>query len=244
MTFQKRSTPTRRLMALLLSWAVLPVPGGAAPAPARATQAGAESAPAADPRWPELPRLADEAARRGAAAPLPPTAVPAPLQASTVTAGQPAVEVEAPAGPALVITSPQDDSWTREPLVEVSGTVASTPDAVPVVECRVGEAKKGLPAVVKDGQFSCRPKLAEGENVVVVLAREPKGGESRAELRLRLDTKAPVVKRLSPSDALLVSSDPLTIEGDIEDAGPVTVRAGGARRRSSRTGPSACRVCR
>lgn len=227
MTFQKRSTPTRRLVALLLSWAVLPVPGGAGPAPARATQAAAESAPAADPRWPELPRLADEAARRGAASALPPAAVPAPPQPTAVTAGQPAVEVETPAGPAVVISSPHDDTWTREAVVEVSGTVVSpNPDPVPVVECRVGEAKKGLPAVVKDGQFSCRPKLAEGENVVVVLARQAQA-ESRAELRLRLDTKAPVVKRLSPSDALLVSSEPLTIEGEVEDAGPVTVRAGG-----------------
>ncbi len=120
--------------------------------------------------------------------------------------------------PVVAFTIPAEGAYVRDPVVEVSGTVA---DASPV-EVEVN----GEPASVSGGVFTAHVPGVEGELLLEARARDAVGHEARASRRLVVDTLPPVIEVDQPAVAVTNAAG-LPLAGRVRDASPRTLRLDG-----------------
>jgi len=132
--------------------------------------------------------------------------------------------------PALTVTSPVDGLVTREDFVSVEGEAE---DGAQVFV----NGKGGQPL----GQFLETVHLEEGENVVVVVARDRAGNTAREERRVVKDTTIPFIEVLEPSGGHGFTNDSTyTIRGRTEPS--ARVAGAGASAKADLDGVFALRV--
>jgi len=116
--------------------------------------------------------------------------------------------------PELVITDPENGTLTREPALTLSGRA----EAGSVVTVNGG------PVNLNGGGFLIHGTLAEGENVFVLQSRDRAGNTATASVTVRLDTIAPVVTVLAPSDGSLLNRSTVEVRGTVEPGATVKVQ--------------------
>ncbi|MGN1401374.1 MAG: S8 family serine peptidase [Bacillus sp. (in: firmicutes)] len=111
--------------------------------------------------------------------------------------------------PELDITSPEDGSKSNRETVTVTGNVTDANlDYVKV---------NGQTATVKDGKYSKRILLDEGENTIEVEAKDKAGNTTEKSVKIDVKYTAPTVSNLKPDeDKILESGDTVKIEFDSE----------------------------
>jgi len=118
------------------------------------------------------------------------------------------------AAPELVITDPENGTLTREPALTLSGRA----EAGSVVTVNGG------PVNLNGGGFLIHGTLAEGENVFVFQSRDRAGNTATASVTVRLDTIAPVITVLAPSDGSLLNRSTVEVRGTVEPGATVKVQ--------------------
>ena len=118
--------------------------------------------------------------------------------------------------PALAITSPQPNAILGTNVITVTGTT----------ERNAMVTVNGNYAIVDaSGNFVATVTLAEGSNIIEVLARDTAGNIARANVSVIVDTVAPVLTVDSPISGSTVNTNTIEVRGTVEDAhmGTLTV---------------------
>ena len=121
--------------------------------------------------------------------------------------------------PPLSIDFPQDRHLTRSPALEVRGR--SEPGAT--VSAKGSTAKVG-----GSGAFVLVVNLTEGENLLIVMAKDPAGNPTQIALHVTLDTVAPSLTIEEPKDGLLTKADKLRVVGTVEMEDGLVLSVGGS----------------
>ena len=109
--------------------------------------------------------------------------------------------------PELEITSPEDKSKTNKETVTVEGTVFD--------EYLDNVKVNGQAATVKDGKYSLRLMLNEGENVITVVANDKAGNSVEKSITVHAVYNAPAIENLVPTeDKELDKGESVKIEFD------------------------------
>lgn len=118
--------------------------------------------------------------------------------------------------PAVDITTPSDKAIINTQVVTVSGSIDDPTAAVTV---------NGLPALNSGGVWTLEGfTLQEGNNSLLVEARDPAGNKGSATVSVTLDTIPPTVTISNPVDGLYTNVTQLTVTGKMnEEASSVTV---------------------
>jgi len=118
--------------------------------------------------------------------------------------------------PQVSVVSPADGVILNTPEITLKGTVDDPTAAVTV---------NGLPARNEDGNWTLEGfSLQEGNNTLLVEARDAAGNKGTAVLTVVLDTVDPVVSVTAPSDGLYTNLPQVTVTGTVnEPATAVTV---------------------
>jgi len=116
--------------------------------------------------------------------------------------------------PAITITTPADNTFTRNAAVTVSG-IAS--DDVAVAKVTVN----GVEVPVSSGTWTATVTLTAGDGpkAITAVATDTTGKSSHADIQITLDTTPPAVTIGSPADGTTVATPALTITGTVSDAG-------------------------
>ncbi len=110
--------------------------------------------------------------------------------------------------PQLLITSPEDGTWTNVRTVYVEGTTESD------VELLVLDAV----VTVVDGAFRKMLELEAGAFNIIVNATDPAGNSAQVEVLLNVDWTAPNVMLVEPQEGeVYVRESILYITGDVDD---------------------------
>jgi bacillopeptidase F len=111
--------------------------------------------------------------------------------------------------PELVITSPEDDMKTNREAITVKGTITDENLAWVMVN--------GEKATVKDGEFSHRILLNEGENVIQVVAKDKAGNKKKQKVTVFAKFGDIAIENLLPAeDKELKKGESVKIEFDSE----------------------------
>ena len=121
--------------------------------------------------------------------------------------------------PPLAIDFPQDHHLTRLTALEVRGR--SEPGAT--VSAGGATAKVG-----GSGTFALDVNLTEGENLLVVMAKDPAGNPTQIAVHVTLDTVAPSLTIEEPVDGLLTKADRLRVVGAVEMEDGLVLSVGGS----------------
>lgn len=97
-------------------------------------------------------------------------------------------------GPKIALTKPVDESITTQSSTPVSGYIM---DTTPVT-LKVNNAQV---AVNQDGSFSTTVNLAEGANLISIVAMDQPGNESTAAVSVTRDSTGPTVLSILPSNS-------------------------------------------
>lgn len=126
---------------------------------------------------------------------------------------------ESATGPALVLSTLADHALTNKPTLNVSGKVTAA-------EGVRGVTVNGVPLPLgADGSFSSAVTLAEGVNLVAVVATDQAGRERSETRSITLDRTVPALEVAAPADGSYVNRSLLTITGTINPADQVAVSA-------------------
>ena len=117
--------------------------------------------------------------------------------------------------PRITITDPAEGLLTREPSVVVRGTVDAD-----TVELTVG----GAGASHTLGTFVTSVPIAEGDNVVVVFARDGAGNSNSASVRVVRDTVPPALSIASPLEGHRTNQTRLPVTGTAEAGASVMLQ--------------------
>ncbi len=98
--------------------------------------------------------------------------------------------------PTLNITNPQDDFITNSPTMVVQGTTNDATSSPVTITIKLNGQDQG-PVTVTDGVFSKQINLAEGENTIIVTAKDAAGKETTKNITGILDTSVPEVLNVS-----------------------------------------------
>lgn len=105
--------------------------------------------------------------------------------------------------PVLNVTSPAEGAYFNVASIEVSGSTNDATSSPVTVKILVGQTQYD-PVVQSDGSFSQAVTLAEGANVIQVIATDAAGKESTVTRNVTLDSAAPVISAITlqpnPSD--------------------------------------------
>lgn len=93
--------------------------------------------------------------------------------------------------PTLIVTSPEDGFVTNNNKITVSGTTNDETSSPVTVTVTVNGSAQTV-TVDDDGSFSDEITLKEGDNEIVIVARDSSGQETSITRHVTLDTKAPV----------------------------------------------------
>lgn len=121
--------------------------------------------------------------------------------------------------PALTVTTPLDNSFTRNATATVAGTVV---DASPVTV-----NSNGTPLTVTGTTFTGSVALAYGINTLVTTATDIATNAASVIRTVTRDTLPPVLTVATPLEGATTSSDSVVVSGTVTDAAPVTVMANG-----------------
>jgi RHS repeat-associated protein len=119
--------------------------------------------------------------------------------------------------PALSVASPSDGALLGATSVEV---VASATDALGLASVSANGVALALQA---DGLYHGSVPLSEGNNVVLVVARDAAGNEATATVSVARDTTPPVLVVTSPADGATVAGDSVEVSGTVQDQRPLTL---------------------
>jgi RHS repeat-associated protein len=123
--------------------------------------------------------------------------------------------------PAITMASPSDNVLTRSATVTVSGTIAD----VSVVTATLN----GVPLVLAtDGSYATTIPLAEGTNILTLVATDAAGNSATTTRSLTLDTTPPALAVSSPADGTTTEAESVPVSGTVIDASVVHVTINGA----------------
>ena len=111
--------------------------------------------------------------------------------------------------PQLVIDSPADGALFPAGPVTVTGTVTETHLASLMVN--------GVAATLDGARFTAEIPLVEGDNALEAIATDGFGRTGVATVAVTLDTTAPDISLVSPTDGAVVDASPITVTGHVED---------------------------
>ncbi len=123
--------------------------------------------------------------------------------------------------PSLVVQSPQDGSFTKNPTVEVAAQVT---DGVSVSSVSAGAVQllKGT-----DGIWRATLSLVEGANVATVVAYDGAGNSAQAVFTVYRDSTSPAISLSSPTDGARIGALTTAVVGTLQDASACTVTVNG-----------------
>lgn len=111
--------------------------------------------------------------------------------------------------PVVTIVAPVNSSFTNIPNIAVSGSVNEPPASVMV---------NGRTATVTGSDFTMAGfPLAEGNNSIIVEARDKAGNKGSGNVTLILDTVAPQIFITAPANDLLTRNPQLTVTGTLSE---------------------------
>ena len=111
--------------------------------------------------------------------------------------------------PVITIASPAMDAFVNTPRIDVSGMVDDVSTSVTV---------NGITAAVSGNNFALGQfELAEGENVIMVEAEDRAVNKTSAEIKINLDTVAPVIGVTSPVPDSWVNTPLITVSGTVTE---------------------------
>lgn len=123
--------------------------------------------------------------------------------------------------PVLSITSPEPLSVVGEPTITVEGTIDDDTATVVV---------NGVAAVVSGNSFTAENvNLVEGRNTITAIGQDPAGNTGLASVDITLDTTAPVVSILAPSNGAILTATQVTVVGNVNDVATGTINADDVR---------------
>jgi hypothetical protein len=104
--------------------------------------------------------------------------------------------------PQLEVTSPQNGSWTTQTRVTVSG----------LIEFNAQLSLNGVPLTVSGtSAFVITAALSEGENVLLLTARDRAGNERKVSLTVFLDSATPALDIVSPDASRWLATRDVTL---------------------------------
>ncbi|MBI1883242.1 MAG: hypothetical protein HYS08_03435 [Chlamydiae bacterium] len=119
------------------------------------------------------------------------------------------------AAPIITITSPEDQSWTNESQITISGESNEALSNLIIYVNQLKTQNLGLTTL----SFSTSITLQEGQNAIVLEAADLAGNKSQTSLTTSLDTQAPVIT-LNPDGGTLNTDSPtLTVSYTDEGSG-------------------------
>jgi nitrogen fixation protein FixH len=127
----------------------------------------------------------------------------------TVSAENAAIAVDGTA-PVLTLTSPAEGALVASETVNISGSV----DDLSILAVDINTTS----VPVSDGSFSHAITLSEGEQTIVVVARDAAGNSISLERVVTIDLTAPVITITEPFDGENLGSDIVTVSGSIDDS--------------------------
>jgi RHS repeat-associated protein len=123
--------------------------------------------------------------------------------------------------PVLNVTSPTDNSITKTNTASIAGNVYDASS--------VAVSVNGSPMIVDGtGNLSGSVTLAEGQNIITVVATDGAGNTASQVRRVTLDTEAPVITISTPSNGASVVTPSVTTTGSVTDATTTTLSVNGA----------------
>jgi RHS repeat-associated protein len=122
--------------------------------------------------------------------------------------------------PALIVTTPTDNTITNQTNITVSGTVTDASATTLTVNGSTVQ-------IGTNGTFSTSVVLAEGVNSITVVATDAAGNKTTITRKVRRDTQAPVISITSPIDSLLTNQLNVTVSGTVKDSTTVTLTING-----------------
>lgn len=113
--------------------------------------------------------------------------------------------------PTLIISAPSEGLVTNNPTLIVSGQTDDATSKPVSVTVKLGSSAAEDAAVNSDGTFSKSLTLAEGENVIVITAKDRAGKETVITRNVTLDTSAPVIKsvEIKANGKLVTAANPV-----------------------------------
>ncbi|KEZ54160.1 S8 family peptidase [Metabacillus indicus] len=112
--------------------------------------------------------------------------------------------------PVFTVENPKDGQKLNTEALTVSGTIAD--DNLDWIKVN------GQKAAVKDGKFSKRILLENGENVITVLAADKAGNRLKKTVKVYVKYDAPVIENLKPAeDKYIKSGESVKIEFESEE---------------------------
>lgn len=116
--------------------------------------------------------------------------------------------------PTLTVSSPTTGSITNKSAATVSGKTNDATSSPVSVTITLNGASVGSVTVGSDGSFSKAITLAEGQNTIVVTAKDGAGKTSSVTIKVKLDTTVPKLSSitLTPNPANVSSSVAITVE--------------------------------
>ncbi|HEX8698661.1 MAG TPA: hypothetical protein VF815_07485, partial [Myxococcaceae bacterium] len=123
--------------------------------------------------------------------------------------------------PTLEVLEPTPGSYTQAGTVEV---VVAAGDSGPVAGVWLGSAELMLGA---DGKYRGNVSLEEGSNLLVLVARDAAGNSTQSTLAVTRDSTAPELTVTTPAEGAKIAGDLAQVEGQVQDATPLTVRVAG-----------------
>lgn len=123
--------------------------------------------------------------------------------------------------PTLEVLSPEPGAFTQAGSVEV-GVAAS--DDGPLAGVWLGNTELTLGT---DGKYRSLVALEEGSNLLVLVARDVAGNSAQRSLAVTRDSTPPQLTLTTPAEGAKVAGDSVQVEGQAQDATPLTVRVSG-----------------
>jgi hypothetical protein len=121
--------------------------------------------------------------------------------------------------PAIAITSPADRSYSRNPSIQVTGTISGAIAAVTV---------DGQPATLGRGGFTAAVTLTPGVNLLVAVATDTAGNQTSAAVTVTLDTQPPALTLKTPVPGLITNQAQVQVAGSAsDDTGIATLTVAG-----------------
>jgi hypothetical protein len=116
--------------------------------------------------------------------------------------------------PVLTLTSPTDGKLTNVSTIDVNGS--TEPSANLTVNGVV------VP-VLTTGAFTYTYHLAEGDNVITISSEDFVHNKNKKVMKVKLDTKPPVLSMIQPLDGYKTNQSTLSIQGTTEELAIVTI---------------------
>jgi hypothetical protein len=122
--------------------------------------------------------------------------------------------------PALIVTTPLDNTITNQTSIAVSGTITDASATTLTVNGSTVQ-------VETNGAFNTQFLLVEGVNTITVAAIDAAGNQTTVTRKVRRDTQAPIVSLTSPIDSLITNQLNVTVIGTVKDSTAIQLTLNG-----------------